>query len=109
MSALLLDLLLPGTADALIPYCKMRLRNAQRLQGRMLEDWRDALRQLRQAPRFTATAVITLALGIGATTAIFTLVHKVMLKSLPVAKPEELYRVGDKIRCCNWGGYTQGP
>jgi predicted permease len=30
-----------------------------------------------------------------------------MLKSLPVAKPEELWRVGDKIRCCNWGGYTQ--
>jgi predicted permease len=54
------------------------------------------------------TAVITLALGIGATTAIFTLVHQVMLKSLPVAKPEELWRIGDKIRCCNWGGYTQG-
>jgi putative ABC transport system permease protein len=74
----------------------------------MLDDLRDALRQLRKAPGFTATAVITLALGIGATTAIFTLVHKVMLKSLPVAKPEELYRIGDKIRCCNWGGYLQG-
>ncbi len=54
------------------------------------------------------TAVFTLALGIGATTAIFTLVHQVMLKSLPVAKPEELWRVGDSVRCCNWGGYTQG-
>ena len=74
----------------------------------MLADLRDALRQLRKAPGFTATAVITLALGIGATTAIFTLVHQVMLKSLPVTKPEELWRVGDKIRCCNWGGYTQG-
>ena len=74
----------------------------------MLTDLRDALRQLRKAPGFTATAVITLALGIGATTAIFTLVHQVMLKSLPVAKPEELWRIGDKIRCCNWGGYTQG-
>src|ERR1700678_3449481 len=74
----------------------------------MLADLRDALRQLRKAPGFTATAVITLALGIGATTAIFTLVHQVMLKSLPVAKPEELWRIGDKIRCCNWGGYTQG-
>jgi predicted permease len=52
--------------------------------------------------------VITLALGIGATTAIFTLVHQVMLKSLPVAKPDELWRIGDKIRCCNWGGYVQG-
>jgi putative ABC transport system permease protein len=74
----------------------------------MLADLRDALRQLRKAPGFTATAVITLALGIGATTAIFTLVHQVMLKSLPVAKPDELWRIGDKIRCCNWGGYTQG-
>ena len=74
----------------------------------MLTDLRDALRQLRKAPGFTATAVITLALGIGATTAIFTLIHQVMLKSLPVAKPEELWRIGDKIRCCNWGGYVQG-
>ena len=74
----------------------------------MLADLRDALRQLRKAPGFTATAVITLALGIGATTAIFTLVHQVMLKSLPVSKPEELWRIGDKIRCCNWGGFTQG-
>jgi predicted permease len=71
-------------------------------------DLRGALRQLRKAPGFTTTAVITLALGIGATTAIFTLVHQVMLKSLPVTKPEELWRIGDKIRCCNWGGYTQG-
>ena len=74
----------------------------------MLADLREALRQLRKAPGFTATAVITLTLGIGATTAIFTLVHQVMLKSLPVAKPEELWRIGDKVRCCNWGGYTQG-
>jgi putative ABC transport system permease protein len=74
----------------------------------MLADLRDALRQLRKAPGFTVTVVITLALGIGATTAIFTLVHQVMLKSLPVTKPEELWRIGDKIRCCNWGGYTQG-
>src|SRR5215471_3313947 len=74
----------------------------------MLADLHDAARQLRKAPGFTATAVITLTLGIGATTAIFTLVHQVMLKSLPVAKPEELWRIGDKVRCCNWGGYTQG-
>jgi putative ABC transport system permease protein len=73
----------------------------------MLADLRDALRQLKKAPGFAATAIITLALGIGATTAIFTLVHQVMLKSLPVVKPEELWRIGDKDRCCNWGGYTQ--
>jgi putative ABC transport system permease protein len=74
----------------------------------MLPDLRDALRQLKKAPGFTATAVITLALGIGATTAIFTLVHQVMLKSLPVTNPDELWRIGDKVRCCNWGGFTQG-
>ena len=72
-----------------------------------MTDLQEAFRQLKKAPGFTATAVITLALGIGATTAIFTLVHQVMLKSLPVTKPEELWRVGDKVRCCNWGGYTQ--
>src|SRR4051794_5409537 len=74
----------------------------------MLADLRDATRQIRKAPGFTTTALITLALGIGATTAIFTLVHQVMLKSLPVTKPGELWRIGDKDRCCNWGGYTQG-
>jgi putative ABC transport system permease protein len=74
----------------------------------MLADLRDAVRQLCKAPGFTTTALITLALGIGATTAIFTLVHQVMLKSLPVTKPGELWRIGDKDRCCNWGGYTQG-
>src|SRR5215469_10127088 len=74
----------------------------------MISDLKHSLRQLRSSPGFTATVVITLALGIGATTAIFTLVHQVMLKSLPVSKPEELWRIGDKIRCCNWGGYTQG-
>lgn len=74
----------------------------------MLADLRDALRHLRKAPGFTTTVIITLALGIGATTAIFTLVQQIMLKSLPVAKPNELWRIGDKIRCCNWGGYRQG-
>src|ERR1700750_2843396 len=73
-----------------------------------MADLAEGLRKLRKAPGFTSTAVITLALGIGATTAIFTLVHQVMLKSLPVSKPEELWRIGDKVRCCNWGGYTQG-
>ncbi|HUA83486.1 MAG TPA: ABC transporter permease [Bryobacteraceae bacterium] len=72
-----------------------------------MTELRESFRQLKKAPGFTTTAAITLALGIGATTAIFTLVQQVMLKSLPVARPEELWRVGDKIRCCNWGGYTQ--
>ena len=73
----------------------------------LFQDLRFAARQLRKSPGFTLTAIITLALGIGATTAIFTLVHAVLLKSLPVSKPDELYRIGKKVHCCNWGGYTQ--
>src|ERR1700685_882047 len=63
-----------------------------------------ALRQFRQAPIFTATAILTLALGIGGTTAIFTLIHAVMLRSLPVADPATLYRVGEGDDCCVQGG-----
>src|ERR1700748_3361950 len=70
----------------------------------MLADLKRALRQLRLSPGFALTAILTLALGIGATTAIFTLVHAVLLKSLPVAKPSELYRVGDVENCCVNGG-----
>jgi len=65
-----------------------------------IDDVRYAVRQFVHAPGFTATAVLTLALGIGATTAIFTLVHAVLLKSLPVAKPTELIRIGDVENCC---------
>ncbi len=66
----------------------------------MLADLKYALRQLRRSPAFTLTAVLTLALGIGATTAIFTLVHAVLLRSLPVADPATLLRVGDNEQCC---------
>jgi putative ABC transport system permease protein len=70
----------------------------------VLEHVRYALRQFRKAPGFTATAVLTLSLGIGATTSIFTLVHAVLLKSLPVARPEQLVRVGNEENCCINGG-----
>ena len=70
----------------------------------VLDDVRYATRQFLHAPGFTATAVLTLSLGIGATTAIFTLVHAVLLRSLPVAKPSELVRVGDHEDCCVNGG-----
>ena len=73
----------------------------------MLTEFWQALRQLRKTPGFTLTAVLTLALGIGATTAIFTLVQQVMLQSLPVTKPDQLWRIGDQPHCCNWGGYSQ--
>jgi predicted permease len=73
----------------------------------LIQDMRHALRRLRKAPAFTITTVLTLALGIGATTSIFTLVHAVLLKSLPVANPAELYRLGKESRCCYLGGYSQ--
>jgi len=70
----------------------------------LAKDVRYALRQFANAPGFTAMAVFTLALGMGATTAIFSLVHDVLLKSLPVAGPSELYRIGDVENCCVNGG-----
>jgi predicted permease len=73
----------------------------------LIQDTRHALRRLRNAPAFTITTVLTLALGIGATTSIFTLAYAVLLKSLAVANPSELYRLGKEARCCNWGGYAQ--
>jgi predicted permease len=66
--------------------------------------FRYALRQFRLSPVFTAAAVLTLALGIGGTTAIFTLIHAVMLRSLPVSDPGKLYRVGEGDDCCVEGG-----
>ncbi len=70
----------------------------------LFEDIRYALRQFLKTPGFTITAILTLALGIGATTAIFTLIHAVLLKSLPVARPGELIRVGNNENCCINGG-----
>lgn len=79
----------------------------------LINDARYALRQFRLSPVFTVTAIATLALGIGGTTAIFSLIHAVMLRSLPVADPASLYRIGDSNDCCvqggpqdNWGLYT---
>ncbi|MGH9583471.1 MAG: ABC transporter permease, partial [Bryobacteraceae bacterium] len=69
-----------------------------------IADIRYALRQFRRAPVFTTSAVLTLALGIGGTTAIFSLIHAVMLRSLPVADPASLYRIGDGYDCCVEGG-----
>jgi len=67
-------------------------------------NFRYALRQFRLSPVFTAAAILTLALGIGGTTAIFTLIHAVMLRSLPVSDPGRLYRVGEGDDCCVEGG-----
>lgn len=71
----------------------------------LFEDLRYAFRRLRQSPGYAAVCVLTLALGLGANTAIFTLVDAVMLKSLPVKDPGELYRAGSGDNCCGIGGF----
>jgi predicted permease len=72
--------------------------------GTLFGELRYALRQFWVARIFTATAILTLALGIGGTTAIFTLMHAVMMRSLPVGDPSRLYRIGDGSSCCVQGG-----
>jgi predicted permease len=67
-------------------------------------DLQYAFRQFRRSPGFTATALITLALGIGVHTAAFTLMYGILLRPLPVPHPEQLYSVGDSAEdCCENG------
>lgn len=71
----------------------------------LLKDLRYASRMIRRSPGFTAVAILSLALGIGANTAIFTLIDAVMLRSLPVRSPNELVTVGDASRpTAHWDG-----
>jgi len=71
----------------------------------LLRDLLYSLRQMRKAPGFTIVAIITLALGIGANAAIFTLVHAILMQPLPVQNPSQLYRLGShEINCCVIGG-----
>jgi hypothetical protein len=64
--------------------------------GNLFQDLHFTLRQLRKAPSFAVTAVLTLALGIGANTAIFSLVNSLLLKPLPVPNPQQLASLGQR-------------
>lgn len=64
------------------------------------QDLRYAVRMLRKQPGFAAAAVLTLALGLGANIAIFSLVYGLLIRALPVDRPDELYRLGDTNNCC---------
>jgi macrolide transport system ATP-binding/permease protein len=71
----------------------------------LLQDLSYAFRQLRKTPGFTVTVLLTLALGIGANSAIFTLVNAILLHNLPVTDPKTLVRIGDTDNCCVNSGW----
>src|SRR5450432_816825 len=75
---------------------------------RTAQDLKYALRRVRSNKGFTLVTVLTLALGIGVNTGIFTLVHAVMFNTLPVSRPAELYRLGKGAACCYITGYQKG-
>jgi predicted permease len=75
----------------------------------MVSDLKLVLRQLRRTPGFTLTAVLMLAFGIGATTAIFSIVDGILLRPLPFAHPEQLVTLGDQVSGTNWGQTDPGP
>src|SRR5579864_6508628 len=72
----------------------------------LLRDLAFAFRQLRKTPGFTITVLLTLALGIGANSAIFTLVNAILQHNLPVTDPKTLIRIGDRDDCCVNSGWS---
>ncbi len=76
---------------------------------KLISDFRLVLRQLRRSPGFAATAVLMLAFGIGATTAIFSIVDGVLLRPLPFVDPGRIVTLGDQVAGTDWGEHDPGP
>ncbi|MFT4114999.1 ABC transporter permease, partial [Silvibacterium sp.] len=75
--------------------------------GNLVRDLRHALRELWHAPGFTLASVLTIAIGIGATTAVFTLIDQALLRPLPVPQPGQLWAIGGSDDCCYSARYAQ--
>src|SRR2546428_4682731 len=72
----------------------------------LIQDLRYGLRMLRRSPGFTVVALVTLALGIGANTAIFSLIDAILMRMLPVQHPEELVEIGRITQYGSGGGFS---
>src|ERR1700691_664612 len=81
------------------------VRNKRSPMQTLLFDLKFAFRQLRKSPGFTITAVLMLAFGIGATTAIFSIVEGALLRPLPFPNPDRLIEVSDRLQGVDVGGY----
>src|ERR1035438_1360541 len=83
--------------------------SSRRFMGRFVFELKLVFRQLRKSPGFTATAVLMLAFGIAATTAIFSVVDGILLRPLPFPNPDRLVALGDQVSNTELGLYGSGP